>query len=117
MKKTNPNFLNGVPELLILKLLDKREMYGYELVKEIQVATKNRLAFGEGCIYPILHSLERRGLLTTKRVEVNGRRRLYYKITENGRRKLVDISKEWTKITKGIALVLGGKYELLGEAR
>ena len=59
MSKTNPSFLNGVPELLVLKLLSRREMYGYEIVRAIQVETKTAFSFGEGCIYPYLHYLEK----------------------------------------------------------
>ena len=59
MNKTNPSFLNGVPELLLLRLLSRREMYGYEIVRAIQSETKEAFSFGEGCIYPYLHYLEK----------------------------------------------------------
>ena len=49
-KRTNPDFLNGVPELLILHLLSGRAMYGYELVQAIRLATNETLEFGEGCV-------------------------------------------------------------------
>jgi PadR family transcriptional regulator PadR len=39
MAKTNPPFMSGVPELLLLRLLDQQEMYGYELVRSIRQAT------------------------------------------------------------------------------
>ena len=57
MKHPNPDFLNGVPELLILKLLSRRPMYGYQLVQAIRQATNGTLQFGEGRVYPILHRL------------------------------------------------------------
>ena len=66
-KRTNPDFLNGVPELLILSLLSRRPMYGYELVQAIRQSTAGTLEFGEGCVYPILHRLEAEGLLGGKR--------------------------------------------------
>ena len=56
-KRTNPDFLNGVPELLILSLLARRPMYGYELVQAIRQSTQGTLEFGEGCVYPVLHRL------------------------------------------------------------
>ena len=65
MSKTNPAFLNGVPELLVLKLLSRKEMYGYEIVKAIQLQTKEQISFGEGCIYPYLHHLEAPSLRRT----------------------------------------------------
>src|SRR5437763_1744093 len=57
-KQSNPDFLNGVPELVALELLSRRPMYGYELVKDVERSSGNVLEFGEGCIYPILHRLE-----------------------------------------------------------
>ena len=71
-KRTNPDFLNGVPELLILSLLSRRSMYGYELVQAIRQSTRGTLEFGEGCVYPILHRLEAEGLLASKRETVGG---------------------------------------------
>ena len=59
MRKTNPSFLNGVPELLVLRLLARREMYGYQIVEEIRKQTGEALSFGEGCIYPYLHHFPR----------------------------------------------------------
>ena len=53
-KRTNPDFLNGVPELLILRLLSRQPMYGYEIVQAIRRSTEQTLEFGEGCVYPIL---------------------------------------------------------------
>ena len=60
-RRTNPDFLNGVPELLILSLLAGRPMYGYELVQAIRQSTQGTLEFGEGCVYPVLHRLEAEG--------------------------------------------------------
>src|SRR6185503_392475 len=58
IKKSNPDFLNGVPELLILKLLGQRPMHGYDLVEAIKTSSLMQLEFGEGCVYPLLHRLE-----------------------------------------------------------
>lgn len=110
MKKTNPSFLNGVPELLVLKLLSGREMYGYEIVQAIQTETKSSLTFGEGCIYPYLHYFEKEKLVNSRRKEVDGRSRCYYQITPRGRKRLKDLSSEWNKVAEGIAFVMGGKY-------
>jgi hypothetical protein len=50
-------FIDGVPELLLLRLLAQNEMYGYELVAKIHSISDGAFSFGEGCIYPILHRL------------------------------------------------------------
>jgi PadR family transcriptional regulator, regulatory protein PadR len=110
MSKTNPSFLNGVPELLVLKFLSRREMYGYEIVKAIQTETKEILSFGEGCIYPYLHYLEAEKLVDSHRREVEGRSRNYYRITTRGRRRLEELTIEWSRVAEGIALVMEGRH-------
>ena len=72
MGQSNPPFMSGVPELLLLRLLEQREMYGYELVKAIRLVTEEAISLGEGVIYPVLHSLERNGALRAKRKKVGG---------------------------------------------
>ena len=67
MAQSNPPFMSGVPELLLLRLLHQSEMYGYELVRSIRVATGEAITLGEGVIYPVLHGLERNGALKSKR--------------------------------------------------
>jgi PadR family transcriptional regulator PadR len=110
MRKTNPSFLNGVPELLVLKLLSRRDMYGYEIVRAIQVQTNEILAFGEGCIYPYLHYLEKEKLVSSSRKEVAGRNRNYYRLTAGGRKRLELLSGEWDRVNSGIALVMEGRH-------
>ena len=110
MRKTNPNFLNGVPELLVLKLLSRREMYGYEIVKAIQAQTDETLSFGEGCIYPCLHYLEEEKLVTSRRKEVGGRSRNYYELTHRGTKRLEELNTAWDRVTSGISLLLRGKH-------
>jgi PadR family transcriptional regulator, regulatory protein PadR len=56
-RKTNPEFMTGVPELLILSLLAERAMYGYELVRAIESVTGQAIQLGEGVVYPVLHAL------------------------------------------------------------
>jgi PadR family transcriptional regulator, regulatory protein PadR len=109
MKKTNPSFLNGVPELLVLKLLSRREMYGYEIVKAIQAETREAFSFGEGCIYPYLHYLESEKLVSSRRKEVEGRSRNYYQLSARGQKRLEALSDEWSRVAAGISLLLGGQ--------
>ena len=110
MKKTNPDFLNGVPELLLLKLLSRREMYGYEIVRAIQSETLHHLSFGEGCIYPSLHVLEKEKLVTSRRQEIDGRSRNYYRLTPHGRKRLEAMAADWNRVTAGINLLFGGQH-------
>ncbi|HEY6227824.1 MAG TPA: PadR family transcriptional regulator [Verrucomicrobiae bacterium] len=110
MRKSNPSFLNGVPELLVLQLLARREMYGYEVVKTIQTTSRETFAFGEGSIYPILHELEANKFVKNRRAEVEGRSRLYYALTASGRKRLEALTKEWEQVTAGVTHVLGGAH-------
>jgi PadR family transcriptional regulator len=107
-KRTNPDFLNGVPELVMLQLLARQPMYGYELVQAIKRTTCDRLDFGEGCIYPILHRLEREGLLASRRDEIGGRSRIVYRLTAKGQRRLTESAALWRQIADAIGLVLQG---------
>jgi PadR family transcriptional regulator PadR len=111
MKRTNPDFLNGVPELLILQLLQRREMHGYEVVQAIRAATGSALEFGEGCIYPILHRLEAQGLLASRQEASSGRRRVVYRLTPAGRKRLVQTTHEWQRVAEAIRQVLEGRAD------
>ncbi|MGB0123785.1 MAG: PadR family transcriptional regulator [Silvibacterium sp.] len=113
-RDTNPNFMNGVPELLILRLLKQEEMYGYEIVQAIRDRTDAVIAVGEGVVYPVLHGLERDGALRSRRKNVNGRSRIYYSVTPAGSRRLAALSESWSKLAAAIQTMLtGGQH---GEA-
>jgi PadR family transcriptional regulator len=111
-RKTNPDFLNGVPELLVLELLSRRPMYGYELVQAIKQETEGALEFGEGCIYPLLHKLEERGDLASRRIDVGGRSRVVYRVTPKGTKQRAASAAQWSEVVAAVARVLqGGKHE------
>jgi len=107
-RATNPNFMNGVPELLVLRLLGQEEMYGYELVQAIHSRSGAVIAIGEGVVYPVLHALEREGALKSRRKTVQGRSRIYYSLTSQGSRRLADLSGAWMNLTAAIQTVLRG---------
>ena len=110
-RETNPNFMNGVPELLILRLLAQQEMYGYEIVQAIRRRTDDVVTVGEGVVYPVLHGLEGDGALRSRRKMVNGRSRVYYAVTREGSRRLADLSESWTNLAGAIQKMLtGGEY-------
>jgi len=107
MGQTNPPFMSGVPELLLLRLLAQREMYGYELVRSVRLVTEEAISLGEGVIYPVLHGLERNGALKAKRKAVGGRTRVYYSLTAKGKRRLERLEQEWQRIQSGVNAALG----------
>jgi PadR family transcriptional regulator PadR len=98
----NANFMNGVPELLILRLLKAREMYGYELVRAIRIETGNAIRLGEGVVYPVLHALEHDGALKSRRRTVNGRTRVYYTVTPRGAKHLRGLVDRWSRIANAL---------------
>jgi PadR family transcriptional regulator PadR len=109
--RKDTDFLNGVPELLVLRLLDRRPMYGYELVQAIRCATGDVLAFGEGCVYPILHRLEDERCLTSRREQVAGRSRVVYRLTAAGRGRLEAALARWDRVAAAVGRVLGGGWD------
>lgn len=110
MAKTNAAFMSGVPELLVLKILQKQELYGYELLKEIRQQTGEVIVLAEGVVYPSLHGLERRGLLRSKKKKVDARIRVYYSLTAKGKLRLKVLTQEWNKISTAINTCLGVTY-------
>ncbi len=107
-KRTKPDFLNGVPELLILKLLSRTPMHGYELVQSIAHVSGGELGFGEGCIYPLLHRLEEDGALVSRRENAGGRNRVVYRVSEIGRERLRSSAVRWQSVVDAVQLILQG---------
>ncbi len=107
-RRSNPAFLNGVPELLILHLLAQKPMHGYELVQAIKTSTDHIFEFGEGCIYPILHRLEVEGLLHASKEIVSSRHRLVYQVTKAGRKQLSESVITWERVVEAIRHALQG---------
>jgi PadR family transcriptional regulator PadR len=105
------SFMNGVPELLVLQLLERREMYGYEIVRAIGEATGKVIDVGEGCVYPILHAMEKRKWVSSRRKAVEGRTRIYYALTARGKAQLLQTTQRWARITSAVNAVLGGAHE------
>lgn len=107
MSRSNPPFMSGVPELLLLRQLKAQEMYGYELVRAIRATTGEAITLGEGVIYPVLHGLESNGALKSRRKKVGGRTRVYYSLTRQGERRLSKLQGEWRRVSDGISAALG----------
>lgn len=106
MEGRSPSLMAGVPELLILRLLSEREMYGYELARAIRIISKEALEIGEGVLYPALHALEARRLLRSRSARVDGRTRVYYRLSPRGARRLAQLTEEWQRISAGVGSVL-----------
>ncbi len=108
MAATNPSFMNGVPELLVLRLLRNGEMYGYQLVQAIRDETGEVVNLGEGVVYPVLHALEKAGAIIGHRRAVNGRSRIYYALSPAGVSRLTELTDLWARVTGAVQQVLVG---------
>ena len=110
MSPGNATLPAAVSELLILRLLAERQLYGYELAKAVHAATQREILLREGLLYPLLHSMERRGLLRSRRLQVAGRPRIYYRSTAAGQRRLRELAAQWRRASAAVTAILGAGY-------
>lgn len=88
--------MRGAGPLAVLKLLEQREMYGYELAEALDRASDGVLAMGHSTLYPLLYNLESKGLVQKREpLTESGRTRKYYSLTDEGRTWLAANSDEW----------------------
>lgn len=103
------NFIRSDIKVLLLSLLSKKNMYGYQLIKELQEMSNNYFILKEGSLYPLLHSLEQDNLITSYWEETeNQRKKKYYSLTENGKKVLNDEKKEWKTYFNYVNKIIGG---------
>ncbi len=105
--KINKELIKGSTTVLILSLLNRKNMYGYEMIKEIELKSKNVFSFKEGTLYPILHSLENENYIESYWDSNTGaRKRKYYRITESGKKILLEKEQEWKLFSSTVNNVL-----------
>ena len=103
-------FLKGSIGLLLLNLLSRGEMYGYEILHEASRRSASAFEFKEGTLYPALHQLEKKGQIKSRwRMAENGRERKYYSLTPSGRKAAAEYEKQWNHLTAAIAAILESK--------
>lgn len=100
----------GVLDMLVLKLLEQKEKYGYQLILELKEKSDGIFSLKEGTLYPILYRLEEEGLVESRWSEPCGKQtaRKYYYITEEGRKFLPEISGLWKSISRKIDDIMEG---------
>ena len=106
--KISKELAKGSTGLLVMSVISKRDMYGYQIIKTIENASEEVFTLNEGTLYPILHSLEAEGSLEAYWSECEGRKRKYYKITEKGLKELSGREQEWNTFSTAVKKVLGG---------
>jgi len=100
--------------MLILKLLNSGELYGYEMIEKLELLSNQYFRVKAGTLYPILHGMEDQGLITSYEKKAdNGRMRKNYRITSQGDKALREKKSEWKTYVDTIANILGEKpYEI-----
>jgi len=105
--RINKELLKGSTALLLLGMLEKRSMYGYEMIKELENRSEGVFSLKEGTLYPILHMLEQDGLLQSYWSGTEGKRqRKYYEITPNGVEYNRVRKEEWKVFSSAVERVL-----------
>ena len=103
------SLLTGSTTMLILKLLDETNMYGYQMIEELRKKSNNAFELKAGTLYPLLHILEKKNMLTSyEETADNARIRKYYRITKFGRKHLKEKKEEWKVYTAAVNDLLGG---------
>ncbi|WP_026476505.1 PadR family transcriptional regulator [Alkaliphilus transvaalensis] len=107
--KIDKDLMKGSTTMLILNLLSGGDMYGYQMVKELEKRSDHTFTLKEGTMYPILHALENNGMVESYWDEGNSaRKRKYYHITNSGRKLLKEKQKEWEIYSNTVNKVMGG---------
>lgn len=108
--KINKELLKGSTSIMILSLLNRKDMYGYQMMQEIKAMSDSTFELKEGTLYPLLHALENEGAVQSYWYDTeDGRRRKYYRITDEGKTLLTVKKKEWSFYVEAVNNVIGGK--------
>ena len=101
--------LSGSTALLVLKLLEDGDKYGYQMIEELRRRSYDTFSLKAGTLYPLLHSLEQKGCITAwEEVSDSARPRRYYHLTEAGKAALAQKETEWRTYAGAMLRVLEG---------
>ena len=106
----NKTLTYGNVDMLVLKLLENQDMYGYQILEQLEKQSQNVFSLSAGSLYPLLHNLEVKDYVDTYEGDNNsktpGQKRKYYHITEKGKAYLAEKSKEWEQYSSAINSIL-----------
>jgi len=104
MSKFSKELVGATSTPIILSILSKKESYGYEIIQEVKNISNGEIAYGDGTMYPVLHKMEKKGLIESFwKISDSGRKRKYYKINKQGIKHL-DLEKEnWLIVNQMIS--------------
>lgn len=99
--------LKGSTAIMILKIISKEDAYGYQITQELYANSGETFKLNEGTLYPILHTLEKDGLIKSySKISEQGRLRKYYSITSLGRVNLAAQIEEWRVFSRAVDAIL-----------
>lgn len=102
-------FRRGVMSLVVLALLKREDMYGYQLVQETERLSGGRLTTQEGSLYPVLYKLVDQGMISDRKVPVGKRMtRVYYHLEPAGEQRLGELIREYEIISQGVFQIING---------
>lgn len=102
------SLVSGSMVMLVLKLLEEKDMYGYEMIVALREKSDNVFELKVGTLYPLLHAQEEKGFVQSYEQEVLGKTRKYYSLTKEGKKQLKAKTEEWKEYSRAVTNVLGG---------
>jgi len=101
------DLIQGTLEMLVLKALARGPLHGYAVAEWIHQTSQQLLKVEEGALYPALHRLELRGLLSANwGASENNRRAKFYQLTAEGKKRLNAESSRWARLSAAVAFVM-----------
>ena len=101
------SLVSGSTSMLVLKLREDKDMYGYEMIDTLREKAQNVFELKAGTLYPLLHSMEERGFLESYEKEAVGKIRKYYHLTKEGKKQLKVKTEEWREYSQAVVNVMG----------
>ena len=107
--KIDKSLLSGSTTMLILRLLESGDMYGYQMIETLEKQSNNVFILKAGTLYPLLHGLENNGVVKSYEIITeNVRSRKYYSLTNSGKKLLQNKKEEWEVYSSAVNIVLKG---------
>ena len=105
-------FRRGVMSLVVLALLEREDMYGYQMIEEVSKRSGGLITTQEGSLYPVLYKLEDAGMISSRKIPVGKRRqRILYHLEPAGTQQLREMVAEYRSVVQGVFMIIGEEHE------
>ena len=109
------SLVSGSMAMLVMKLLEDGDLYGYQMIEELRRRSDDSFHLKAGTLYPLLHSLEEKGLVTAYEKAFGSRKtRRYYHLTEQGGKALREKESAWENYARAVNQVMKGGAGCVG---